>query len=285
MWDVARGLARGLSMAGFYVVFGTMFMSATLLRGRDVQLGRLVAGGLALALLASAVWVLLQTQDFASATNWTDEIAALPIVAADTRFGMLTLGRCAVVVVAAVLWWLGARRTASLVALGAVVAESWLGHGGAMTGAEGAVLLATSLLHLGAGAVWLGALPALWLALRRLPAAEAAALARGFSPIGMACVSLVLLTAAIQYVVLIWRPASLFTSAYGLAALAKILGLAALIGIAAGNRAITRRRPADKGQLDANIAVEIALGLAVLVAAGLITQFEPPTMAGMQADG
>jgi putative copper resistance protein D len=268
-------------MAGFYGVFGTLYMSATLLRGRNVPLGRLVAGGLVLALLASAAWFLLQTQDFASATNWQDELAALPIVAADTRFGMLTLGRCAALIAAAGLWGLGARRAASLMALGAVVAESWLGHGGSMTGAVGDGLLATSLVHLAAGAVWLGALPALYLALRRLPGADAAALARGFSPIGIACVSLILLTAGIQYVVLIWRPASLFTTAYGLTALAKILGLAALIGIAACNRAITRRLPARETRLGANIAFEIALGLAVLIAAGLITQFEPPTMAGM----
>jgi len=281
MWDLARGLARGLSMAGFYGVFGTMFMSATLLRGRDVRLGRLLAGGLGLALLASAAWFLLQTQDFASAATWPDEIAALPIVATDTRFGMLTLGRCAALIAAAVLWRVGAGRTAALVALGAVMADSWLGHGGAMSGREGAVLLATSLAHLAAGAVWLGALPALWLALRRLPVSEAQALARGFSPIGIACVLLLLVTAGIQYVVLIWRPASLFTSAYGLAALAKILGLVALIGIAACNRALSRRLPAPQGRLRANIALEIALGLAVLIAAGLITQFEPPTMAGV----
>jgi len=269
-------------MAGFYGVFGTLYMSATLLRGRNVPLGRLVAGGLVLALLASAAWFLLQTQDFASATNWQDELAALPIVAADTRFGVLTLGRCTALIAAAGLWGLGARRAASLMALGAVVAESWLGHGGSMTGAVGDGLLATSLVHLAAGAVWLGALPALYLALRRLPGTDAAALAREFSPIGIACVSLILLTAGIQYVVLIWRPASLFTSAYGLAALAKILGLAALIGIAACNRAITRRLPARETRLGANIALEIALGLAVLIAAGLITQFEPPTMRGMQ---
>jgi putative copper resistance protein D len=269
-------------MAGFYGVFGTLYMSATLLRGRNVPLGRLVAGGLVLALLASAAWFLLQTQDFASATNWQDELAALPIVAVDTRFGMLTLGRCAALIAAAGLWGLAARRAASLMALGAVVAESWLGHGGSMTGAVGDGLLATSLVHLAAGAVWLGALPALYLALRRLPGADAAALARGFSPIGIACVSLILLTAGIQYVVLIWRPASLFTTAYGLTALAKILGLAALIGIAACNRAITRRLPARETRLGANIAFEIALSLAVLIAAGLITQFEPPTMRGMQ---
>jgi putative copper resistance protein D len=269
-------------MAGFCGVFGTLYMSATLLRGRNVPLGRLVAGGLVLALLASAAWFWLQTQDFANATNWQDEIAALPIVAADTRFGMLTIGRCAALLAAAGLWWLGARRTASLLALGAVVAESWLGHGGSMTGPVGAGLLASSLVHLAAGALWLGALPALGLALRRLPAGEAQALARGFSPIGIACVVLLLVTAGIQYVVLIRWPASLFTSAYGLAALAKMIGFAALIGIAACNRAITRRPPAQDNRLGANIAVEIALGLAVLVAAGLITQFEPPTMRGMQ---
>jgi putative copper resistance protein D len=268
-------------MAGFYGVFGTLYMSATLLRGRNVPLGRLVAGGLVLALLASAAWFLLQTQDFASATNWQDELAALPIVAADTRFGLLTLGRCAALCAAAGLWVAGARRAAAVIALGAVVGESWLGHGGAMTGTTGTALLLTSLLHLGAGAVWLGALPALLIALRRLPNPEAGALAQAFSKIGIACVTLLLATAGMQYVILIWRPDSLFTSAYGRAALAKIFGLLALIFVAASNRAIARTLPAQKGRLETNIAVEIAVGVAVLIAAGLITQFEPPTMGAM----
>jgi putative copper resistance protein D len=280
-WELWRGLARGLSMAGFYGVFGTACLSATLLRGQPVRLGRLIALSLGLALLASAAWFLLQTQDFASATNWPDELAALPIVANDTRFGLLTLGRCTALLAAAALWCLSARRAACLVGLAAVAAESWLGHGGSMSGTVGAVLLVTSLAHLAAGGVWLGALPAFALALRRLGDAEAAALARGFSPIGIACVVLLLITAGIQYVILIWRPGSLVTTAYGLAASAKILGFAALIGIAAGNRAIARRLPADPGRLRARIAIEIALGLAVLIAAGLITQFEPPTMARM----
>jgi putative copper resistance protein D len=277
-WDVFRGLARGLSMAGFYTVFGTAYLSATLLRGRRVALGWLVAAGLLLALTASAAWYLLQTQDFAGAANWPDELAALPIVATDTRFGMLLLGRCAALAVAAALWGLGARRLAAGLAFACAVAESWLGHGGAMGGTTGDVLLVTSVAHVGAGAVWLGALPALAVALRALPDTEALRLARDFSPIGIGCVALLLLTAAVQYVMLIWRPDTLLTSDYGRSALVKLVLFAGLIAIAVANRLLTRAFPFGRDRLLANIWVEVGAGLCLLLAAGMIVQFAPPAM-------
>jgi putative copper resistance protein D len=84
--------------------------------------------------------------------------------------------------------------------------------------------------------------------------------------------------------VLIGRPASLFTSAYGLTALAKILGLTALIALAARNRTrLVPTLPASRARLLRSVRHEIMLGLLILLAAGLILQLEPPTMAAMAA--
>jgi putative copper resistance protein D len=277
-WDVFRGLARGLSMAGFYTVFGTAYLSATLLRSRRVTLGWLVAAGLVLALTASAAWYLLQTQDFASAANWPDELAALPIVATASAAQRPSSSMPNRVSVAAALWGLGARRLAAGLAFACAVAESWLGHGGAMGGTTGDVLLVTSVAHVGAGAVWLGALPALAVALRALPDTEALRLARDFSPIGIGCVALLLLTAAVQYVMLIWRPDTLLTSDYGRSALVKLVLFAGLIAIAVANRLLTRAFPFGRDRLLANIWVEVGAGLCLLLAAGMIVQFAPPAM-------
>jgi putative copper resistance protein D len=283
VWTLLRGLARGLQMAGTFGLFGTAFLAATLLRGEaEAGLKRLGWVSLAVALLAGTAWFLLQAGYFASAGSWQDVWTALPIVVQNTRFGALLLGRSAALIAAAALLQCGWPRLGALIACGAVIAESWLGHGGAMVGAEGDILLATSVAHLASSAAWLGSLPALRLGLRHLPMPEAQRLAQKFSPLGIFCVSILVLTAAIQYFLLIGHPASLFTTAYGVTALAKILLLGALIALAATNRQrLTPNLPASRPQLLRSIDWEIALGLAALIAAGLILQLEPPTMASM----
>ncbi len=86
-------------MAAYFTCFGTVFMAATLLRGHRVP-RRLAWGALGVALLAGAGWFWLQTADFAGEADGPGVLAALPIVAADTRFGILLIGRCAVFSVA-----------------------------------------------------------------------------------------------------------------------------------------------------------------------------------------
>jgi len=283
VWLVLRGLCRGLHLAGYFSAFGTMFLAATLFRGKRVQgLRRLAWAGFVLALIAGAGWFLLQTAYFATAQSWADIVNAIPTVAEYTRFGALLLGRMAALLLAAALFHRGWPRLAALLGLGGVLAESWLGHGAAMGGGVGALLLAVSLAHVAAAAIWLGALPGLYLALRTLPEAALASLARGFSPVGMACVAALLVTAFVQYWVLIGAPGALVTTAYGAVALAKMLLLAALIALAVLNRTrFTPRLPASRGALLRGIGSEIALGLVVLMAAGLLLQFGPPAMAGM----
>jgi putative copper resistance protein D len=282
-WLVLRGVLRGLHIAGSFGVFGTALLCATLLRGRQVRgAGIIVWASLGVALLAGFGWFLLQTGDFASAGDFSEIVAAIPIVAEDTRFGFLLLARLGALVLSAIAFQFGWHRLATIFAAGTVVAESWLGHGGAMGGTEGRILLATSIVHLLAAAAWLGTLPALYLALRRLPAEAAQGLARDYSPRGMACVAALIVTATIQYFVLIGRPAALLDSAYGLTASVKILLLAGLIGLAARNRLrLTPKLPGSRAQMLRSIRLEIVLGLCALIAAGLILQLEPPAMAAM----
>jgi putative copper resistance protein D len=279
-FTLARGLARGLHIAASFSLFGTLFYAGLLLRQTIPGLKTLAWVSLALALLAGLAWFLLQTAYFASAQSWPDITAAIPIVIQDTRFGALLLGRIAALIAATVLFQFNLRRAATLIAFGAVIAESWLGHGGAMTGPTGTVLLITSIFHLTAAACWLGSLPALLLALKTAP--DAAALARQFSPLGLACVATLILTAAVQYVLLIASPAAFFSNAYGVTAFVKILLLAGLIALAARNRdRLTPHLPATRPQLLRAIQIEIAMGLLALLAAGLILQLEPPAMAAM----
>jgi putative copper export protein len=153
-----------------------------------------------------------------------------------------------------------------------------------MEGLLGAVLLATSIVHLAAAAIWLGSLPALWFAIKNLPAEAAALLARHFFPIGIGCVALITVTAGIQYFFLIGQPADFISTGYGLIASFKIVGLVSLVTLAAINRTrFTPRLPASRPQLLRSINAEIVIGLFTLLAAGLILQFAPPAMAMMTA--
>jgi len=283
-WMLLRGAFRGASVAGAFCGFGTMFLAATLLRRHDLRGLRAIAWvSLSLALGAGLGWFLLQTADFASAQSLSDVIGAIPIVAQDTRFGNLLLARSAALILATMLFQAKLVRPAMLIAAGAVIAESWLGHGGAMADVTGHILLAVSIAHLFAGAAWLGALPALRLAIKTLPEPDARRLGQDFSPLGIACVVTLLATATIQYILLIGRPAALFTTAYGLTASAKILLLIGLITLAARNRQVlVPGLPAARSALLRSIDVEIMVGLAVLIAAGVILQFEPPGMVMVQ---
>jgi putative copper resistance protein D len=282
-WILLRGALRGLHIAGSFSAFGTMFLSATLLAGQTPPgLKRLAWASLGVALLAGIGWFLLQTADFASAQSFNDILAAIPIVAQDTRFGILLLSRCAALILAACCFQAGWNRIAALIALGTVIAESWLGHGGAMSGTIGTLLLITSIAHLTAAATWLGTLPALRLAIKRLPAAPAQNLAQAYSPLGIACVATLIITGAINYWFLIGRPAALITSAYGLTVSVKTLLLLALLTLATLNRTrLTPNLPTTTQKLLRNITAEITLGLLTLLAAGLILQLEPPAMALM----
>lgn len=283
MLSVLLGGARGLHIAGAFCVFGTLFLSATLLAGQNPPgLKRLAWASLGLALVAGIGWFLLQTADFASAQNFAAVLTAIPIVAQDTRFGAVLLGRCAALILATGCFQAGWRRLAALIAAATVIAEAFLGHGAAMGGSVGTVLFITSIAHVAAAAAWLGTLPALWLALKRLPPEEAQSLAQNYSPLGIACVAILIVTATVQYYFLVGSPAALITSAYGLTASVKILLLLSLIALAVLNRIrFTPALPLTRPQLLRSINAEIALGLLAFLAAGLILQLEPPAMAMM----
>ena len=99
---------------------------------------------------------------------------------------------------------------------------------------------------------------------------------------GITCVATLIVTSAINYWFLIGRPAALVTSAYGLTARVKTLLLFGLIILATLNRTrFTPRLPNTSPNLLRSINLEIALGLLILLAAGLILQLEPPAMAMM----
>jgi putative copper resistance protein D len=293
-WMLLRALARGLHLAGSFGVFGTVLLTvlfvppeAPLLR---LALRRLAWGSLGVALTAGLAWFVLQSADMAGTTNLADLWQALPVVAETTRFGNLLIGRAVVLLTAALCFQfagarsLGAWMGTALAAL-AVAAEAWLDHGGAMTGTVGSVLLVSDIAHLLSAAAWLGSLPALWLAIDRLPLDLAARIAWRFSPFGVFCVLVLIGSALVQFIVLIGAPAALVSTGYGAVVMVKILLFLLLLGLAAANRyqlaPALFTQPTARTALRRSIGAEIALGMAVLLAAGVLLNLTPPTMAAM----
>ncbi len=281
-----RALARGLHMAGSFGLFGTVTLAAALLPKLDwIWCRRVVWLSFGLAGVMGVIWFVAETSDMAGSTAANDIWAALPIVAGNTRFGALLIERCVAMAMAAVAFQFGFARSAALLAGLALAAEAWLGHGGAMTGPVGNVLLVSSVIHLVSGGAWLGSLPALWLMMWRLPLPQAAQLAQRFSPMGMFCVAGLLSSAAVQYWCLVGGLSALVNSEYGLVALLKILVLAALIALACLNRwRLTPNMQIDEEArrlLLRSVGLEVALGFLALLAAGFLLQMTPPTMAAM----
>ncbi len=278
---ILLGLVRGLHLAGLFAAFGTTLFTAWF--GRVPGSGRLASGGAILAFAAGIGWFALQTADFASPQNWRDELAALVIVAQDTRVGWILITRMIALAAAMLCYRLAWNRLAALMLAGTVLTESFIGHGAAMLGSvEGDTLFAGSLVHVAAAACWLGTLPALWLAFYRLPDGALGATVRAYSKLGTSCVLAILATAVLNYIWLIGGVAPLVSTAYGVTVLVKFLLLVGIIAFAARNKfRLTPALPVSRATLRRAVGAEALLGFLILLAAGLLMQQEPPAMMNM----
>ncbi|HEY8371095.1 MAG TPA: CopD family protein [Thermodesulfobacteriota bacterium] len=199
----------------------------------------------------------------------------------DTWYGRVVVARLLLAALSAVLlapplaarwpsrpWLVGAAASAAalLLATGPL--------GGHAISAESAALRAwqatAGVLHALAAGVWLGALPMLALALRKARSRdEADRLARRFSGLGLASVSLLVATGLASAYALVGSVAGLVGTPYGRLLVAKVALFVAVLAIAARNLlgpriGLTRR-----------VVVEAALGAAILVLAAALASTPP----------
>jgi copper resistance protein D len=286
-------LVRGIADAAVLLVFGTMVLRAFVApsalalvpplqencsRRRLTRLGMALSVG---AMLTLSVWLVLVARSLAGATDAAATADAVWTVITGTTFGhivLVELGSLALVV-----GFLGVPRrwdTAAVLPAGVtVLLHAWHGHAYGM----GTPLLILSVsLHLLAAGAWLGSLPAFALVVRRLPLPAAAVLARRFSPLGLACVLTLAATALFQGWMLIGSVATLASTAYGWTALLKLLLFGSLVGLAAFNRLWVTPHlcqidavPTASSILLYSVGLEITLGMAVILAAGLLGSLPP----------
>ncbi len=255
--------------------------------GRRIELIASVA-----ALVSGLGWFAGVAATFAG--SWSDALAPdiLQAVTLDTRFGHLWTAR--LVAFAALLavqaWAPPSRwRDGALVLLGAAVTASLIGVGHGMTGAGAGPAVAR--LHMGADVVhllcataWTGGLFCLAQALRRAVAKPAAlsalpAVLSRFSRLGYWLVALLMLSGCINALVLVPRPDSLVTSAYGRVLLVKLALVLIMVAFALYNRlALTARAVAAKPGVRAlwhSVLAEQGIGLLVLLSVALLGTIHP----------
>ena len=244
---------------------------------------RLARTSLVAALFALLGWLVLEASDMSDAANATDALAAIPAVLLETSFGhdltAQALSMFAVLVLVAA--WPQRWRFASVGLAGlALTLQASHSHAFAMEHGPSLLLYAEGL-HLLAGGAWLGGLLPLLILVRDAPPRPAAETLKRFSKLATLCVIAIAGTACFQGWVLGGGWAGLFGTAYGSVLLLKAALFAALLGLAAINRfrltpALERQdAQAARWALLRTIAGETALGLMVVLAAGVLSGLEP----------
>ena len=293
MESIGIPLARGIHLLATLAVFGTLLFVALVappalaLGGRGAaaaerQLGRMALGGLLTAVLAGLAWLAAEAARMSDAASLGAALGAAPTVLFHTRFGEALQIRLILLGITALAGTLGrgagARWVAAVLAGAALLPQAWMGHPAA---AENSLLLVASVLHVLAAGAWLGALPALFLVVRKTPGTGAAIAAERFSPLGLTSVVILAVTAWIQGVQLIGDEGALAGTDYGRVAVGKLAAFALLLMLAAINR--FRLTPALRGDhpertgrhLLSSIGIETALGVGVVLAASMLATLTP----------
>lgn len=295
---LVRGVARGIHVAASLAILGTtagyrLFAQAglrhddtTAARNARNAIVRFLHASFVVAVVAGLIWLLCEAIYATGSHRITAGFAAILPLLRDTNFGHLLMIRT--IVMAGAVWVFGHGQSNRRVLLAgsfatiAVALQAGLGHGAAMGGAEGHLLLATLILHLLAAGLWLGGLVSLLIVVKAVTPEAAFRAATRFSRLGITCVITIAVTAAIQAWYLIGTIAALTGTAYGLVAVGKLALFLILLTIATTNRWQTSRLTTLRGQhakdvLYKAIVVETAIGVAVVVLAGILMEL-PPAM-------
>lgn len=196
---------------------------------------------------------------------------------ARTRYGTWLIVRLVVAVAVAGLivvlrfhralaWRLGVAASAVLLALSFGMA----GHAG--TGRVAGLGVVLDIVHLVAMSVWLGGLALLLVGLRD---EEKPPLVARFSALALGCVALLIATGIAQSLRMQLSLDTIFSFAWGRAYTTKLLVVMILVAVAYASRRTVRYFWPDSAGLARTVGIEVGLGVAVLVAAAVLTGTAP----------
>ncbi len=276
----------GLLLSFGASAFLALLAPAALRRALDGRIARLVAWGCAAAALSAVGWLALEAASMAG--DWASALdpRTLWAVMLDTDFGDVWLVRLALLVM--LIMELALRRreawTTTAVLLAMLLASlAGVGHAAEQEGVLGWLQRANHAVHLLAAGAWLGGLIpfAMTLSVYRDPALmeDAVTAMRRFSQAGHGFVAVVVATGVVN-VALVSGIGSLgHWTPYRALLLAKIVLVAAMIGLALMNRyVLTPTLKREFGAFEAmrrNCVAEVALGAGVVGLVSVFALLEP----------
>lgn len=293
---------RWLQYSGAVVLLGAPVFLLYSFRGADGPSLGWVRPALIVATIvvasASLAALVAQTAVMAGSLSEAVKPASLSFMVTGTALGMAMVARAliALLCLVAILALKPRRALWSLtVVAGLIVAASfaWTGHGAATEGPGGRLHLVADIVHAIAAALWLGALAALTILLRRRTAPDDLAIHRalhGFAGLGTLAVVLLVLTGLVNSWFLVGpaRVGELGASLYGQLLIGKLVLFALMLALAAGNRfrltpalgsALAGERdprPALQ-RLRRSVVAETLIGAMVLAAVAVMGTLAPPS--------
>jgi putative copper export protein/mono/diheme cytochrome c family protein len=294
--EIFVALLRGAHVAALVSLVGTLVfltlvapsamsectIDAPVLRLRLLRLARINA---AFALIFGIAWLTVESAVIAGVDGVAMTLHALTVVASRTQFGQWLLVRGSLLLLALLFLtrWRPGNVVAAVVAAAALAVQPMLGHAGALGGSVGTTLILSEILHLLAAGAWLGSLLPLFITIGTLPHIAAAKACRNFTPVGLVAVLLLAGTAVVQVTEFMGGLPGLLGTGYGQVALIKLGLFVVLLGLAALNRlALTDRLAGSapdtaRRHMRVSVAVEMALGLLVVITAGFLASHAPGT--------
>jgi len=285
------GLARGLHYAALLLLLGAVVFRLAIWRpdGEQAWPGRLLLGAAAVGLVSSLAGLVLQGA-LGTGTGIGDALDSEVLEASlDTKTGEAWLLRAITwgVVLLYLSRYRGFRARGEAVALAALLAVivGSLPYGGhAATQSPEAVLIPADVVHVVAAGAWLGCLVLLivcfWPWRSRDPAAGAAEATSRFSRLAIPAIVVLVVAGSVQAWFYMGSIGAFFDTTYGLALLAKIVLLAGIIGLAAGNRRRAARLAAgasdDAPALRRAMRAEVLLAVLVIGATATLVRAAPP---------
>lgn len=274
-------LLRGVHDAALLVLVGAvgfMHLPSPRLRPllRPSVCGLAFAGGV-VALGAGFLWFLADAVRVAQPGGIVAALQVVPAFVIYLRFGKLLLLQLALIAgaVALVRWHGPALGLAVL----ATLIQPWLGH----PAEASAALAAADAVHLLAAAAWAGELIPLIFCLFLLRPTDAAEIFQRFLSVGVVSVAALFGSGAILGLTLAGGISGVTGSAYGRVALLKAGLFVAALALAAVNRFLLTpqlgRAPTASRALGRSIAIEAVLAVAIVLAAGWLSQLPPAGLA------
>jgi copper resistance protein D len=263
----------------------------------DAQVRLLAWSGLAVTVVSGAIWLALQTAAMSGeAFGEAVTSGAVVTVLDETQFGLVSEIRLGLAILLAACLACDRSAPARWLALGSalslVAAIAWTGHAASTPAELGYLHLTADALHLDAAAAWIGGLVPLVLLLnagRRSQVSAGTSLqydaVKRFSSLGIVSVATLILSGVINTWILVGSFRGFTETAYGWLLMFKLAAFAVMLLFAAVNRfgltprlaAVSAReaqRDALRG-LTRNSLVEVALGLVIFAAVGVLGTLHP----------